>query len=129
MERAILNRPGSPGTPGSSPPVLPAAVLESLWRDNLDDSELDGRDPEFIESYGKPVCDWFRRTYFRAEFFGEENVPNDPPFIAVANHSGAPILPDVWPLLSRFWELFSSEQPSYALVHDAAFHVPLVRNL
>jgi 1-acyl-sn-glycerol-3-phosphate acyltransferase len=46
----------------------------------------------------------------------------------VGTHSGAPLLPDVWPLLAKWWDLFPLEQPSHALVHDAAFKVPIVRN-
>ena len=75
------------------------------------------------------MCNWLSRRYFRAEFEGLENVPRKAPFIAVANHSGAPILPDIWPMIAKWWELFPLEQPSYALIHDMAFRLPFVRNL
>lgn len=107
--------------------VLPRHVLEELWRADLDSSDLSGRDPAFIDRYGRRVCDWLRR-YFRAEVQGLDQVP-EPPFIAVATHSGGPLLPDVWPIASLWWDLFPTEQPSYALVHDLAFRVPLVGNL
>jgi 1-acyl-sn-glycerol-3-phosphate acyltransferase len=109
-------------------PSLPADLLEELWRTDLDPSDLSGRDPEFIEQYGRPICRWLSGRYFRAGFEGLDNLP-DPPFIAVAVHSGAPLLPDVWPMLAVWWERFPLEQPGYALVHDAAFRIPLVRNI
>jgi 1-acyl-sn-glycerol-3-phosphate acyltransferase len=109
-------------------PHLPSDVLDQLWRADLDPSELSGRDPDFIERYGLPICRWLSRTYFRATYEGLDNLP-DPPFIAVAVHSGAPLLPDVWPMLAIWWERFSPRHPGYALVHDAAFQIPLARNL
>jgi hypothetical protein len=47
-------------------PHLPSDVLDQLWRADLDPSELSGRDPDFIERYGLPICRWLSRTYFRA---------------------------------------------------------------
>jgi 1-acyl-sn-glycerol-3-phosphate acyltransferase len=104
-------------------------VVQDLWRANLDPTDPGGRDPTFIERYGRPFCRWLSRSYFRTEFDGLENVPSKAPFIAVANHSGAPMLPDIWPLIAKWWEIFPLEQPGYALIHDAAFKVPIVGNL
>lgn len=102
--------------------------IEELLRVQLDDSDPDARDVEFIARTGKPFCDWLSQRYFRVEIEGLEHVP-EPPFIAVAIHSGGALLADVWPILSAWWDRFPPEQPAYALVHDAAFRVPLVRNL
>jgi 1-acyl-sn-glycerol-3-phosphate acyltransferase len=109
-------------------PHLPTELLDDLRRADLDPSDLSGRDPEFIERYGLPLCRWLSRSYFRASYEGLDNLP-DAPFIAVAVHSGAPLLPDVWPMLAVWWERFPLHQPGYALVHDAAFRIPVVRNL
>lgn len=103
-------------------------VLEELARDDLDPSDLSGRDPEFIERYAQPFCTWLRSAYFRTEHEGLENLPRERPFIVVSIHSGGPMLPDVWPMLATWWNLYSPEAPAYALVHDAAFRVPFVRN-
>lgn len=102
--------------------------LEQLLRVDLDESDPGARDVEFIRSVGQPFCDWLRHSYFRAEFEGLDNLPS-PPFIAVANHSGGLLLADVWPVLSAWWERVPPEEPGYALVHDAAFRVPLLRNV
>ena len=103
-------------------------VLEELAREELDPSDLGGRDPEFIERFARPFCRRLRETYFRTEHEGLQNIPREPPFIVVSTHSGGPLLPDVWPMLATWWNLFSPEVPAYALVHDAVFRVPVVRN-
>jgi 1-acyl-sn-glycerol-3-phosphate acyltransferase len=95
---------------------------------DLDPDDLSGRDPKFIREVGQPFCDWLRKSYFRADVEGLDRVPRKGPFIAVANHSGGPMLPDIWLMVSYFWEVFGVDAPSYALVHDAAFHVPGIRN-
>lgn len=109
-------------------PAVASRLYEELSGPSLDADELAGRDPRFIEEVGRPFCDWLRKVYFRVEFEGVEYVPRRGSFIAVANHSGGPILPDIWVMLSRFWEHFGTQAPSYALVHDAAFSVPVLRN-
>lgn len=103
-------------------------ILEELARAELDPSDLGGRDPEFIERYARPFCTWLRNTYFRTEHEGLEHLPRDLPFIVVSTHSGGPMLPDVWPMLATWWHVYSPETPAYALVHDAVFRVPVVRN-
>lgn len=105
-----------------------ANVLDELARMDLDPSDLGGRDPEFIERYALPFCTWLRSTYFRTQHEGLENLPRELPFIAVSTHSGGPMLPDVWPMLATWWSRYSPETPAYALVHDAVFRVPVVRN-
>lgn len=107
---------------------LPAPVREMLTRD-LDADDPGGRDPEFIAQYAVPVLDWFRKVYFRARVEGLEHVPKAGPFIAISNHNGGPILADCWVMLSYWWSLFGVDQPGYAMVHDAAFRVPVLRNL
>lgn len=90
---------------------------------------LELRDPGFIEGYAGPLLELFSTHYFRTSFAGVENVPKDGPFVAVANHGGGPLLPDVLMMVARWWKLFGVEKPAYAMVHDAAFKVPGVREL
>ena len=86
---------------------------------------LAARDPKFIRSVAHPFCSWLRDSYFRTEVIDADLMPQRP-FIAVTNHGGGPMLPDMWPMLAEFWDRSDIEQPSYALVHDAAFRVPVV---
>lgn len=102
--------------------------LGELVSTRLDPSDLDGRDPAFIEAVGRPLCRWLADRYFRFEAEGIDLLP-EPPFIAVTNHSGGPVLPDIWPMLAVWWDTFPVELPSHALVHDAAFRVPVLGNL
>jgi len=101
-----------------------ADLLETLLNEELDPDDLDSRDPDFIQSYGIPFVDFLRNYYFRTEYEGQEYFPETGPVMVVCNHNGGPILPDCWVLLSIYWELFGTERPAYALVHDAVFRVP-----
>jgi len=111
------------------PVTLLSTIRDVMSGPDLDPDDLSGRDPEFIREVGQPFCDWLRKTYFRADVEGLERIPRNGSFIAVANHSGGPMLPDIWLMVSYFWEVFGANAPSYALVHDAAFRVPGIRNL
>jgi len=66
--------------------------------------------------------------YFRAECEGVENLPTSGQFIAVGNHSGAPLMPDV-AVLGAWWALeMGLDHPSYLMVHDFPFRIPVLRN-
>jgi 1-acyl-sn-glycerol-3-phosphate acyltransferase len=109
-----------------------AARRRCRWRSALprlgaDASDLTVRDPRFIGRVALPAFRFLRARYFRSELHGGEHLPRDGPFIAVGNHNGGPIMPDVWMLASYWWEALGVERPAYALVHDAALAVPGVR--
>ena len=101
--------------------------LADLFVHDVDVSDPGARDPEFIREIALPFFDALRIHYFRAEIDGADNVPRDRPFIAVANHNGGPLLPDCWVLVSYWWSLLGVERPAYAMVHDAALRIPLLR--
>src|SRR5262245_25083763 len=101
--------------------------LADFLSHDVDPSDPAGRDPEFIRTVALPVFDALRTHYFRSELEGAENVPRQGPFIAVANHNGGPLLPDCWVLVSYWWSALGPERPAYAMVHDAALRVPLLR--
>jgi len=101
--------------------------LADLVAHDGDASDPAARDPEFIRTVALPFFDALRVHYFRAEIDGTENVPRDRPFIAVANHNGGPLLPDCWVLAAYWWSLLGVERPAYAMVHDAALGIPLLR--
>ena len=100
--------------------------LADLLGEEVDASDPASRDPEFIRTVAMPVFGALR-TYFRAEFEGEENVPRHGPFIAVCNHHGGPMLPDCWVLASYWWSVLGPERPAHGMVHDAALAIPLLR--
>jgi 1-acyl-sn-glycerol-3-phosphate acyltransferase len=96
---------------------------------DLDPDDPGGRDPELIREVAQPLLELARHYYFRSEVEGVEHVPKEGAFIAIANHNGGPILADLWVMASYWWSIFGIERPAYALVHDVAFRIPLLRNL
>jgi 1-acyl-sn-glycerol-3-phosphate acyltransferase len=109
------------------------AEMNHTWAElaaaDLDPDDPTGRDPELIRRFALPLLGAIQRYYFRSEVEGIEHVPKQGPFIAIANHNGGPILPDLWVMVSYWWSTFGVDQPAYALVHDAAFRIPMLRNL
>ncbi len=84
-------------------------TLTELLKLDIDPSDPANRDPEFIRTIAL--------------------VPSDGPFITVANHNGGPVLADAWVMLSYWWTVRGVENAGYALVHDAALSIPVVRNV
>ena len=101
--------------------------LVGLLTERMDPSDLGNRDPEFIKAVA-PALDFLRLRYFRSVGEGMEHIPASGPFIAVGNHSGGPLLPDVWMMLPWWAMTIGPERPAYAMVHDFVFRVPLVNN-
>ncbi len=101
--------------------------LEILSHD-LDPDDPDMRDVDFIHRYAIPGMQALRTWYFRSEYEGVEHIPREGPVMVVSNHSGGPMLPDCWIMLSHYWALLGTERPAYALVHDTIFRVPYLRN-
>ncbi len=94
--------------------------------ETFDPDDPSNRDPDFIRKVA-PIVDAISTHYFRAEFEGEENAPTEGPLMAIGNHSGGPLLPDVWVAAARWWRERGIETPAYVLVHDLPFQVPGVR--
>ena len=104
--------------------------LRQLVQENLDPDNPAHRDLDFIREVALPLLRHIGTYYFRAEGRGTENLPkNGESFIAVGNHSGGPILPDVWLIAAYWWDIFGIEVPAYAMVHDLVFRVPVLRNI
>jgi 1-acyl-sn-glycerol-3-phosphate acyltransferase len=104
------------------------AWVRELRNVELDPSDPASRDPEFINAV-TPFVGSVATNYFRTEFEGLEHVPNTGPLIVVCNHNGGPILPDLWIMLVYWVTAVGLDAPAYALAHDTAFKVPLIRNL
>ncbi len=102
-------------------------LLSELVTQDPAPSDPANRDPGFIKAV-VPFFEFLRNHYFRTEFLGTKHFPKTGPFIAVGNHSGGPMIPDVWLKLGLWATMFGLERPAYALVHDAALKVPVVKN-
>jgi 1-acyl-sn-glycerol-3-phosphate acyltransferase len=103
--------------------------LSEFLTPDLDTADLSNRDPEFIRTVALPVLNLLRTEYFRTEQEGVQHIPQDGRFLAVGNHNGGPVLPDVWVMLSYWWTVFGPERPGYALVHDAPLRIPILKNI
>lgn len=86
--------------------------------------DLGRRDPDFIREYASPLLGKISSYYFRTTFQDIENVPRQGPVVVVGNHGGGPLLPDVFMMAAKWWEVFGAETPAYAMVHDLAFRLP-----
>ena len=104
-----------------------AGELSRILGYGIDPSDPSNRDPEFIESTVLPIFRLLSKYYFRVEAKGLENIPRQGPFLVVSNHNGGPILPDTWMMLTIWWSQFGTSRPGYAVVHDFAFRVPIVK--
>jgi len=102
--------------------------VDILLHEDLDPSDPASRDPEFITAVS-PFLTAVADNYFRTEAEDTQHVPRRGPLIVVSNHNGGPILPDVWIMLNYWVTNMGIDAPAYAMVHDAAFRVPLVKNL
>jgi 1-acyl-sn-glycerol-3-phosphate acyltransferase len=81
------------------------------------------RDPAFIEER-LPLLGKLVDRYFASEVRGLEHLPEEGPFLLVANHSGGFLMPDVWALASAMLERFGVDRVVYPLVFDFALVVP-----
>lgn len=102
--------------------------LAELLRENLDPDDPADRDIGFIKEYAAPILDFIAEYYFRTEVEGVENVPKEGPLMAIASESGGPMLPDALMMVSHSWRHLGIAFPSFALVHDVVFRIPVLRN-
>jgi 1-acyl-sn-glycerol-3-phosphate acyltransferase len=103
-------------------------ALPELAGPQLDSSDLRNRDPELLRRIA-PLFYAIGKYYFRGEGEGLENLPRDEQFIAVGNHSGPPLIPDVW-VAGAWWMMeIGVEHPVYILVHDVPLRIPVLGNL
>jgi 1-acyl-sn-glycerol-3-phosphate acyltransferase len=103
-------------------------ALPALAGPLRDPSDLGNRDPEFMRQIA-PLFYAIGKHYFRGSGQGLEHAPLDGQFIAVGNHSGPPILPDVW-VGAAWWAMeVGFDRPVYILAHDVPISIPVLGNL
>lgn len=95
---------------------------------DLDGSELDRWDPEFVE-LARKVLTPVAKLWFRAEVRGLELLPSTGGALLVCNHSGGAMTPDVLVLGPAFYEALGYDRPLYTLAHYGLFKTPLAGTL
>ena len=74
---------------------------------------------------------WLERLfthYHDASVEGLEGVP-DGAALAVGNHNGGLMSPDMFALMVAWWRHFGASTPAYGLMHDMPFRLPLIGEL
>lgn len=85
------------------------------------------RDPGFIRDNLETLA-FFVERYHQSHVAGFENVPEGAA-LAVGNHNGGIMSPDMFALMVAWWRHFGVEQPAYGLAHDVPFMIPIVGKL
>lgn len=80
------------------------------------------RSPALLEQV-LPMIDRALR-YVDPEVRGFEHVPDEGPFLLVANHSGGIYMPDYWAFLREWLHQRGAEAPLYSLGFDFMFAIP-----
>lgn len=81
------------------------------------------RSPEFIRANLERLA-FLCEHYHHTSVEGLEHVP-DGPALAVGNHSGGVMCPDMFALMVAWWRHFGVDAPAYGLMHDLPFRVPI----
>jgi len=128
---AKLATKGGPGDPRDlgrlgdwMQPVVDAldhAAAEQIQRDPF------RRDPRLVREY----LPYFKASglSFGTEIRGWENLPAEPPFLVVGNHSGGAETNDSAAFIARWIEERGPEAPLYSLAYDFLFAYPVVGRL
>ena len=85
------------------------------------------RDPSVIRAY-LPHFDFLFRHYHHATVEGLEHVPEGPA-LAVGNHNGGIMSPDMFAFMTAWWRHFGVDSPAYGLMHDMPFRLPFIGKL
>ena len=99
-----------------------------IWRwylhemDTADPGVGSRRDPEFIRANLDTLAFLVER-YHQSSVEGLEHVPEGPA-LAVGNHSGGIMSPDMFALMVAWWRHFGVDTPAYGLAHDLPFRIP-----
>lgn len=92
------------------------------------DPELGSRrDPAFIRAHLDKLAFFFNH-YHQTSIEGLEHVPEGAA-LAVGNHNGGIMSPDMFALMVAWWRHFGVDTPAYGLAHDLPFHVPIINDL
>jgi 1-acyl-sn-glycerol-3-phosphate acyltransferase len=80
------------------------------------------RDPHFVEQVLSAVRVGLH--WYAPEVRGMDAMPVDDPYLVVANHSGAMVMPDMWAFLDAWVHHRGVERETYSLAYDLLFLPP-----
>lgn len=85
---------------------------------------LNGPDPELMEKQSG-IWNMLMDRYFRLEFDGFENLP-DEPCLLIGVHSGGPLTMDAWTVIMAWWRQFGETRSLHGTAHDVLMGAPVL---
>ncbi len=85
---------------------------------------LNGPDPELMEKQSG-IWNTLMDRYFRLEFDGFENLP-DEPCLLIGVHSGGPLTMDAWTVIMAWWRQFGETRSLHGTAHDVLMNAPVL---
>lgn len=85
---------------------------------------LHGPDPRLMEGQSG-IWNTLMDRYFRLEFDGFENLP-DEPCLLVGVHSGGPLTMDAWTVIMAWWRQFGQTRSLHGTAHDVLMKSPVL---
>jgi len=85
---------------------------------------LNGPDPELMEKQSG-IWNMLMDRYFRLEFDGFENLP-DEPCLLIGVHSGGPLTMDAWTVIMAWWRQFGETRSLHGTAHDVLMSAPVL---
>ncbi|MFC1579128.1 lysophospholipid acyltransferase family protein [Pseudomonadota bacterium] len=85
---------------------------------------LNGPDPELMQKQSG-IWNTLMDRYFRLEFDGFENLP-DEPCLLIGVHSGGPLTMDAWTVIMAWWRQFGESRSLHGTAHDVLMNAPVL---
>ena len=85
---------------------------------------LNGPDPRLMEKQSG-IWNGLMDRYFRLEFDGFENLP-DEPCLLIGVHSGGPLTMDAWTVIMAWWRQFGNSRSLHGTAHDVLMNTPVL---
>lgn len=103
--------------------------MGETWADDFMGADQSRREmAKFDPKFAAQVAKWagsVAKSYFRAEVRGLDNFPATGAALAISNHSGGMLTPDVLVLAPEFYKKFGYDRPMYTLAHYGVVMGPL----
>jgi 1-acyl-sn-glycerol-3-phosphate acyltransferase len=85
---------------------------------------LNGPDPKLMEKQSG-IWNTLMDRYFRLEFDGFENLPQEP-CLLIGVHSGGPLTMDAWTVIMAWWRQFGESRSLHGTAHDVLMNAPVL---
>ena len=85
---------------------------------------LNGPDPRLMQGQSG-IWNKLMDRYFRLEFDGFENLPQEP-CLLIGVHSGGPLTMDAWTVIMAWWRQFGESRSLHGTAHDVLMNAPVL---